>query len=148
MPVSPSPRRHNPARRRAFETLLAVAVGGAVGTLARYELSTAIPFHPSRGFPWAIFTVNVVGAFTLGLVATHASERGVLPRWWRPLLAVGFCGGLTTFSTWMVDAVRIGDGGRVGAAALDVGATLVAGFLALLVGVWTARSWTWRRRTA
>jgi len=148
VPVSPpDPARHPTRRRPPFEALTAVAVGGGVGTLARYELSAAVPFHRG-GFPWAVFTVNVVGAFALGVIATLASERGVPPRWLRPLLAVGFCGGLTTFSTWMVDAVRLGDDGRGGAAVLDVGATLTAGFLALLVGVWAARSWSWGRRIA
>ena len=55
------------------------------------------------GFPWATLTVNVVGSFLLGVVVTLVVERWPGDRFLRPLVAVGFCGGFTTFSTLAVE---------------------------------------------
>jgi protein CrcB len=82
--------------------LAAVAVGGALGTLARYGVERAA--GPSdHGFPWATLSVNVVGSFVLGAVLTLVVERWPRDRYLRPLVAVGFCGGFTTFATMAVE---------------------------------------------
>ncbi len=134
-------------RGPALEVLVAVGVGGGLGTLGRYELSVALPAH--RGaFPWAVFIVNVVGAFGLGLVTTLALERWAPRRWVRPLLGIGVCGGLTTFSTWVVDSVRLADAARLATATVDLAATVVAGFVALVLGVWVVRWLSWGRSGA
>ena len=113
--------------------MLAVAVGGAAGTVARYELALAEPVRAGQ-FPWATFVVNVTGSLVLGLVLALLAGRSrstVL----RPFLAVGVCGGLTTFSTWMVESMLLIRGGDVGVATLYLGLSLVAGLLAVAVGV-------------
>lgn len=76
----------------------AVAVGGGIGSVARYSLSAAFP--AGHGFPWAIFAVNVSGCFLLGLLLVYLLE--VLPprRFLRPFLAIGLLGGYTTLSTY------------------------------------------------
>jgi CrcB protein len=117
--------------------VLAVAVGGALGTVVRYELVRAEP--PGNGFPWATFTVNIVGSFVLGVAATAMVEPWPPSRFLRPLVAVGFCGGLTTFSTWMVESVLLVRGDRAGLAAVYLAVSLVAGFLAAALGVLVAR---------
>ena len=92
------------------------------------------------GFPWATFIVNVTGAFILGVVTTLMLERWPPTRYVRPLIGIGFCGGLTTFSTWMVETVQLIDTHHTTTAIIDVAATLFGGLLALLVGVTAART--------
>jgi fluoride exporter len=109
-----------------------------MGTIVRYELALAEP--PGTGsFPWATFTVNIVGAFVLGVAATALVEQWSPSRILRPFIAVGFCGGLTTFSTWMVESVLLVRDDRAGLAALYLAVSLVAGFLAVASGVLVAR---------
>ena len=118
--------------------LVAVAVGGALGTLGRYELALAEP-ATSGHFPWATFTVNLVGSFALGVVLGALADPAA-SRVWRPFLAVGVCGGLTTFSTWMVESVLLTRDGHGGTAALYVAGSLVLGFAAVVAGVFGARA--------
>jgi fluoride exporter len=118
--------------------LVAVAVGGALGTVARYELALADPLGPSR-FPWATFLVNVVGSFVLGATLTALVANGPVAAWIRPFVGVGFCGGLTTFSTWTVESVLLTRAGDAGIAALYLVVSLVVGFLAVVGGVVLAR---------
>ncbi len=121
MPI-PTPR---PARALRPTVVAAVAIGGALGTLVRYELALAEPVASGR-FPWTTFGVNVVGALLLGLVLGVLSDpaRATVAR---PFLAVGVCGGLTTFSTWMVESVLLTRDGHGASAAIYVVTSLVAG---------------------
>ena len=118
--------------------LLAIAAGGALGTLARYEMGQWMVV-PGLGFPWSTFTVNVLGSFLLGALVTLVTERWPPTRYVRPFAAVGFCGGFTTFSTLTVELMRRAEGGRVGLAAVYLGASLVAGMAAAAAGVLLAR---------
>lgn len=116
----------------------AVAIGGALGTVARYEIALAEPVQIGR-FPWATFTANLVGCLVLGIAVVVFAEsraRGGVPR---AFLAVGFCGGLTTFSTWMVESVLLTRDGEAGVAALYLVVSLVLGLLAVVVGVAASR---------
>ena len=118
--------------------LVAVAVGGCVGTVARYELAQADPVG-SGHIPWATFTANMIGSLVLGIavVVLVDSRRSTLIL--RPLVGVGFCGGLTTFSTWMVESVLLTRDGEAATAALYLGVSLVVGLGAVLVGMTVAR---------
>lgn len=78
--------------------LLAIGLGGAVGSLGRHAAETVLPAHP-EAFPWATLIVNVVGAFALGIVASAPSSALPHHEVVRPALGTGACGGLTTFST-------------------------------------------------
>jgi CrcB protein len=110
--------------------LAAIFVGGCVGAVARAELVQALPLAPG-GWPWATFTVNVVGAFALGYFTTRLQERLPVSAYRRPLLGTGLCGALTTFSTMMVELLGMLDSDRVGLAFGYAGASIVAGFLAV-----------------
>jgi fluoride exporter len=118
--------------------LVAGAMGGALGTVARYELALADPLGPSR-FPWATFLVNVVGSFVLGAALTALVGNGPGATWVRSFVGVGFCGGLTTFSTWMVESVLLTRAGDTGIAATYLAVSLAAGLLAVAGGVALAR---------
>jgi fluoride exporter len=126
-------RRGEPALRVA-----AIAAGGALGTLARYGVNRAI-VPAALGFPWATFVVNVTGSLLLGLAVTMMVERWSPTRFVRPFVAVGFCGGFTTFSTMVVSAAQLGQHGRSGLAAVYLVASLVAGLVAVVVGTALAR---------
>jgi len=142
--MSAAPRSFEPshgARRpphRQWDLLVAVGAGGALGTLGRYELGVAMPTS-AGGWPWAIFLVNVTGALVLGFAVTLALAGMAPSRYVRPAIGIGFCGGLTTFSTWMVDTVDLSHAHHAVAATLNIVATLTAGLVALFLGVVAAR---------
>ena len=103
--------------RRLYQLLL-VGIGGAVGALCRWGLLDS--FGDTGQFPWATFAANVVGCAALGAItAGSANDR---TRW---LLGTGFCGGLTTMSTFAVEVVALLDDGAVLGAIYFVSSVLV-----------------------
>lgn len=108
--------------------VVAVLVAGAVGAVLRYALSRALPVRPGH-LPGGILIVNVVGSAVAGALIGLA-ERAALDGDLRLVLVTGFCGGLTTFSTWTVETVELLDGGRWRAAILNVVLTLALGLAA------------------
>ena len=118
--------------------LAAIGIGGALGTLARYGVERAV-VPAADGFPWATLTVNVVGSFVLGAVVTLVVERWPRDRYLRPLAAVGFCGGFTTFSTLAVEVDQRVQHGHAGLAAVYLVATMMAGLAAAFAGITLVR---------
>ncbi len=112
--------------------LAAIFAGGFVGAIARAEVAQALPSSPGE-WPWATFSVNIIGAFALGYFTTRLQERLPLSAYRRPLLGTGFCGGLTTFSTMQVELLRMLDGGRIALAATYVLVSVVVGFAVVAV---------------
>lgn len=89
---------------RRWDIGLAIAIGGAVGAVARYGLSLGLPTSPG-GFPWSTFTTNVTGCLLIGVLMVILTEVQAHPhRLARPFLAVGVLGGFTTFSTYTAEA--------------------------------------------
>ena len=118
--------------------LAAIGVGGALGTLARYAFERGVVADPA-GIPWATLSVNVIGSFVLGVVVTLVTERWPRDRFLRPLVAVGFCGGFTTFSTFAVEIDQRVRHGHTGVALAYLAASLLAGIGAALAGITLAR---------
>jgi CrcB protein len=85
--------------------LAAIAVGGGIGSVARYLLSAAFP--AGHGFPWAILAVNVSGCFCLGVLIVYLLEVWPPRRLLRPFLAVGLIGGYKTFSTYAAGVMTL-----------------------------------------
>jgi CrcB protein len=110
--------------------LVAVFVGGALGTLARTGFETVAAPEPGH-WPWPTFIVNIVGAFLLGYFTTRLLERLPVSSYRRPLLGTGVCGGLTTFSTMQVEIIKMLEQQRYGLAVGYAAASIVAGLLAL-----------------
>lgn len=116
--------------------MLAVAVGGVAGASGRWLVGELWP--PPGAWPWPTFTVNVVGCLLLGVIAARLpfkADRAVL---WRDGLATGFCGGLTTFSTFAVEAAELIRDDRAGLASGYLAASLVVGWAAYELGRRTA----------
>ncbi len=110
--------------------IAAIAVGGGIGSVARYLLSAAFPAGP--GFPWAIFAVNVSGCFCLGVLIVYLLEIWPPRRLLRPFLAVGLIGGYTTFSTYAAGVMML----LTGRAFALADAYALSSVLAALVAVW------------
>nr|CAA9338956.1 MAG: Fluoride ion transporter CrcB [uncultured Nocardioidaceae bacterium] len=116
--------------------LLAVALGGTVGSLGRYAATVAFPTEPGS-FAWTVLLVNVTGCALLGvLTGLLASERARHPLA-RPFLGVGVLGGFTTFSTFALDTHALADAGALPGAFAYVGLTVVACLAAAMAGVWS-----------
>jgi CrcB protein len=112
--------------------LLAVFVGGAIGTLARAAIETIAAPEPGH-WPWPTFAVNIVGAFLLGYFTTRLLERLPVSSYRRPLLGTGVCGGLTTFSTMQVETLKMIERSHYGLAVGYVAASIAAGLVAVYV---------------
>lgn len=108
--------------------VIAVLLAGAGGAVLRYALSRALPVRPGH-LPGGILIVNVVGSGLAGALIGLA-ERAALDGDLRLVLVTGFCGGLTTFSTWSVETIELLDGGRWRAAILNVVVTVALGLSA------------------
>ncbi|MCZ0732257.1 fluoride efflux transporter CrcB [Mycolicibacterium iranicum] len=123
--------------------LIAVFAGGALGTLARAGFEELAAPDPGR-WPWPTFTVNILGAFLLGVFVTRLLERLPVSSYRRPFLGTGLCGGLTTFSTMQVETIKMAEHGHYGLAAGYVAVSIAAGLLAVYLGtmlVRRARAW-------
>jgi CrcB protein len=116
------------------DVVLAVAVGGALGSLGRWGVASALP-HDSGGFPWGTVAVNVAGCFLIGVLMVVVIERMSHRRLVRPFFGTGVLGGFTTFSTYVVDTRTLVAAHRIGEAVAYAGLTLVAGFLAVVAGL-------------
>jgi CrcB protein len=125
-------------RRVRLQLYGAIALGGAIGALARAGLLEAWPVHPGT-WPWATFAANLAGAFLLGLVATRLQERLPPSTLRRPLLGTGFCGALTTFSTLQLEVLRLARRHCTGLAVGYLAASLACGFGAVFLATMLVR---------
>ncbi len=118
---------------------IAVAVGGALGAIARYAVSTWIFQVSSHKFPYATLTVNVLGSFVMGILFVVIIERSALPVEMRSLWMIGFLGAFTTFSTFSLDALGLWQNAHPFMALLYVLATVVLCLLAISSSIWLTR---------
>jgi CrcB protein len=119
-----------------------VALGGVIGSLARYGLAEAVP-HGSAGFPWATFVTNVVGCFAIGVLLARLTPRH--HHLLRPFLGTGILGGFTTFSTFAVDTEKLLHVQMVVAFVYFFG-TIAAALAAATIGELLCHHWAGRRR--
>lgn len=131
-------RDQRPAAERA-DVLLAVAAGGAVGSLARYALSLVFPHHDG-GFPVATLLVNVIGCLLIGVLMATITEVGRPHRLLRPFFGVGVLGGFTTFSTYVFDVIDTGTAGAAVVAVVYGVGTVVASIGATMAGLVATRA--------
>ena len=165
-PIDPDVDLHIPAQRRELvgshgAVLAVIAAGGGIGGVARYEAGQFWPTAPG-GFPWATFTVNVLGCLLIGVLMVLITEvracdafparpdrpgAGVpqdtevwaAHRLARPFLGVGVLGGFTTFSTYTAETRALLRPGTVPLAFAYLAGTLLTAMLAVVVGGWLTR---------
>jgi CrcB protein len=121
-------------------TVVAIAIAGGLGALARYGLEGFVSRRTKGAFPWGTFVVNISGAFALGLIFTLATERWGLPAWLRSALTIGFLGAYTTFSTLSFETYRLAADRALGLAAANMLGSCAAGLAAVYVGVVLGRT--------
>jgi CrcB protein len=112
---------------------VSILLGGAVGALARAGVGRALPVRPGD-WPWATFMVNIAGAAILAWLTTRLTETVAPTRYWRPLIGTGFCGALTTLSTFQVETIRLARDGHAGLGLAYATASIAAG-MAVAVGL-------------
>jgi len=114
--------------------IMAVAVGGAIGSVMRYLVGIGAGRLFGTDFPWGTLIINITGSFVMGLFAGLFATRWNLPQATRIFLTVGICGGYTTFSTFSLDSFYLIERGElaatavymIGSAVLSVGALIGA----------------------
>jgi len=144
--VAPRPFPHPwTVVRRNAELLPVIAVGGALGSLARWAVGKGVP-HGSASYAWSTFLINVSGALLLGVLMALVLDVWSERQYVRPFLGVGVLGGYTTFSTYLLDERGLVTGGRPGVALAYLFATLVVGFTGTAVGLAGTRGLLDRRR--
>jgi CrcB protein len=122
-----------------FYNILLVGIGGMFGSIARYVTSISVDAKLNSVFPYGTFVVNILGSLILGLIIGWVNVRGGSSQSMKLLLATGFCGGFTTFSTFALENVNLLND-RVGIAVIYIVASLIAGILAVVLGLWISRS--------
>ena len=112
--------------------LLAIAAGGALGSVARYLVGIGATKAFGLTFPWGTLIINIVGSFLIGAFVELFALKWDLPQEARVFLTVGICGGFTTFSTFSLDAYVLMERGAVAAAAAYIVASVVLSIAALV----------------
>ena len=103
-----------------LKNLMFVAMGGAVGAMLRYGISSGVYAWFGRSFPYGTLVVNVIGSFAIGLISILFVERFEIPHEWRLAIVVGVLGALTTFSTFSWDTLDLMEQGLITRGFLNV----------------------------
>lgn len=120
-------------------TLLQVALGGAIGSSARYLCGVAILRRfGTHDFPLGVIAVNILGSFIMGALVVFLGQRSLTHL--NAFLATGILGGFTTFSSFSLESWRLIDTGRIDLAVVYIGLSVAVSILALIAGVHLMRA--------
>jgi CrcB protein len=117
-----------------------VAAGGAIGSVARYLVGVWSARLAGPNFPWGTITVNIVGAFLIGLMVEVVARRFDASAEMRVFIVTGVIGGFTTWSSFTLDAVTLFERGDMGQAAFYLAGSLTLSFAAIFAGLALGRS--------
>lgn len=120
---------------------LAVIVGGAGGSLARFGVVLAMRRAFGPVFPWGTLAVNLAGSFLIGMLWGYFFDRPAAPEWLRIGLMTGVMGGFTTLSSVSLETTLLAESGALGPALLNFAGNTLLGLLFCVVGLALARSW-------
>ena len=118
---------------------LAVALGGAAGSVLRYGVGRLAINYFGETTVWATFAVNVSGSFALGIFYALTAERATLPVEIKALISIGLIGGYTTFSTFSFESIKLLESGELNRAAASVLGNLLLSLAAAYLGILAAR---------
>lgn len=121
-------------------TVVAIAIGGAIGSVARYLIGVRLYSFLGLGLPYGTLTVNLVGSFLLGVILGLVEERGAFGPETRSFLTIGFLGGFTTFSTFIYENWEYTRDGEIMRAGLYTALSLVGAFALFTLGHATVRA--------
>ena len=117
-----------------WQQLALVMAGGALGAGGRYWMGGLLLRRIGDGLPWGTLTVNLAGSFAIGFLAVWLEGRGGAALYWRAFLIVGLLGGLTTYSSLMLECLLMARAERAGALVCYLMLTLVAGLVLVWLG--------------
>ncbi len=120
-----------------IQSLIQVALGGAIGASARYMTNVAVMRFIGPGFPWGTVFANVLGSFLMGALVVVLAHRDGMRL--APFLMTGLLGGFTTFSAFSLDALTIYERGQIGLAAAYVVGSVGLSLIAIVLGMIAAR---------
>ena len=116
-----------------------IALGAIVGASARYFVSTYVARHFSAAFPYGTLLINITGSLVLGFFLIYSTERALLDPRWRLLVAIGFCGSYTTFSSYAFESFALMEQGQWMLVSLNVFFSNALCLAAVLLGAALAR---------
>jgi len=119
---------------------LMVGIGGAVGSVLRFWIGSYVGGRLGSRFPYGTFVVNITGSFLIGMILTILAEKTQWSDNWRYLIPIGLIGGYTTFSAFEYETFRLFQDGQILGAGLNVGLSVVVGFIGVWAGAIAARS--------
>lgn len=119
--------------------IVAVAVGGSFGAVARYLVSMWAADRFGAGFPYGTLIANIAGCFVIGAFMTLTTERIIINPHWRLLVTVGFIGGLTTFSSLSFETLKLLEDAQAVMALYNLLLNVAVGFFATWLGISLAR---------
>jgi fluoride exporter len=117
-----------------------VAIGGAIGSMARLWLGVKVTLLTGLAFPWGTILVNIIGSLVIGFVATLTGPNGrvVVPVEAQAFVMVGLCGGFTTFSAFSLQTFELARDGRLLYAEANIMLSVVLCLSAVALGHWLA----------
>lgn len=119
--------------------LLVIAAGGALGSVARFWVSSGVYQWLGRDFPYGTLAVNVAGSFLMGLLSVLLIERLALGPEWRAAILIGVLGGFTTFSAFSVETLSLLESGAISRALANVVISVVLCLGAVWLGAMAGR---------
>lgn len=123
-----------------MKALLLVGLGGFAGSALRYLTGLLVlKVLPMGGFPLGTFTVNILGSFLIGFIYALSAKENLVGPSGKLLLATGFCGGFTTFSTFSFENLNLLQSGQYGTFSLYALSSFVLGLLAVGFGLWLGK---------
>lgn len=126
-----------------WRAVLAIAIGGGIGSVMRYVVTVLVTQRLGPGFPWATLAINVVGSLVIGIVAELSLARSIaISPVTRLFLMTGILGGFTTFSTFSLDMVTLAGERAALLACAYAGGSVVLGFVAAYAGIVLVRAFS------
>ena len=122
-----------------MKEVIMVGIGGAAGSILRYLSSQLVQKYYNGHFPFATFTINVLGCLLIGVLIGYFSKTQILQNDWKLLLITGFCGGYTTFSAFASENLNLINNNQIGLAVFYIALSVFLGIGAVWIGLLLSR---------
>ncbi|MDR1763204.1 MAG: fluoride efflux transporter CrcB [Dysgonamonadaceae bacterium] len=118
-----------------LKQIIFVGLGGGIGSIFRFAVSKYAESKGGGVFPWATFTVNILGCLLIGVLFGFSAKQPWFDSNMKALFMTGFCGGFTTFSAFSLENVQMYQSGNFPTLAVYVAMSIIVGFLAVYAGI-------------